>query len=75
MVDRKNIDSSLFLLTRLFGAKLGVRGAPSEPPYPATNGGTQWRVRGPDLEGEDLTLGCEAFQGHLGKRVLILTVF
>ncbi len=40
-----------------------------------SNDGTQWRVIGPDLDGDDLTLGCEAFEDHLGRRVLLMTVF
>jgi hypothetical protein len=38
-------------------------------------GGTSWRVIGPDHDGEDVTVGVETFVDHLGRRVLLLTVF
>lgn len=37
--------------------------------------GTCWRLWGPDTEGEETTVGFEAFQDHLGRRILLLTVF
>jgi hypothetical protein len=39
-----------------------------------TSGGTNWRVTGPDSEGEELTIGVEAYQDHLGRRALLITV-
>lgn len=38
-------------------------------------GGTCWRIVGPDLDGEETTVGVEAFEDHLGRRVLLITVF
>jgi hypothetical protein len=40
----------------------------------ATCGGTNWRVTGPDIEGDDLTIGVEAFRDQVGKRALLITV-
>jgi len=41
---------------------------------PPTCGGTAWRVTGPDIEGDELSVGVEAFRDHLGQRVLLVTV-
>ena len=38
-------------------------------------GGTSWRVVGPDPDGDDLTVGVEAFRDHLGRRALLVTIF
>jgi len=38
-------------------------------------GGTSWRVIGPDHNGDEITIGVETFVDHLGRRVLLLTVF
>ena len=38
-------------------------------------GGTCWRFSGVDLDGVDLVVGAEVFVDHLGRRVLLLTVF
>lgn len=38
-------------------------------------GGTCWRLWGLDLGGEDTAVGFEAFQDHLGRRLLLMTVF
>jgi hypothetical protein len=40
-----------------------------------TCGGTNWRVTGQDIEGDDLTIAVEAFRDRLGQRVLLITVF
>jgi len=32
-------------------------------------------VTGPEIEGDDMTIGVEAFRDRLGQRVLIVTVF
>jgi hypothetical protein len=37
--------------------------------------GTSWRILGVDPEGEELAVGVEAFVDHLGRRILLLTVF
>jgi len=41
----------------------------------AKMGGSQWRLQGVDLDGVELGVGVEAFLDHLGRRVLLLTVF
>lgn len=38
-------------------------------------GGTSWRILGVDHEGEELAIGVETFVDHLGRRILLLTVF
>ena len=38
-------------------------------------GGTNWRVVGRDTDGEETTVGVEAFEDHLGRRIIIVTVF
>ena len=57
----------------------GVKNATACLPYTPDNGdrmgGTSWRILGPDHEGEEITLGVETFVDHLGRRVLLLTVF
>src|SRR5580704_8454808 len=40
----------------------------------STCGGTNWRLVGPDVDGDDLTVAVEAFRDHLGKRALLITV-
>jgi len=45
------------------------------PDSEARLGGTSWRIIGPDHEGEEIAVGVEAFADHLGRRVLLLTVF
>jgi hypothetical protein len=57
--------------------KKAIRDARTCVPYTGrapTCGGTNWRVTGPDIEGDDLTVGVEAFRDHLGKRALLITV-
>jgi hypothetical protein len=38
-------------------------------------GGTTWRIKGTDLSEEEVTLGVETFIDHLGRRLLLVTVF
>jgi hypothetical protein len=38
-------------------------------------GGTSWRVMGKDHQGAEISVGLEAFVDHLGRRVLLITVF
>jgi len=38
-------------------------------------GGTCWRITGPDAEGEVTWVGVETFVDHLGRRLLVITVF
>jgi hypothetical protein len=38
-------------------------------------GGTNWRVVGTDTDGEETTVGVEAFEDHLGRRIIVVTVF
>lgn len=52
---------------------LAVRCAPYERAPLA--GGTCWRLWGPDLDEEETTIGFEAFKDHLGRRILLMTVF
>ena len=48
-------------------------------PYVPENGqltdGTAWRITGPDHEGDETSVGVETFVDHLGRRLLIITVF
>ena len=37
--------------------------------------GTCWRLWGFDLDGEETAIGFEAFKDHLGRRILLMTVF
>ncbi len=45
------------------------------PARPALTGGTSWRITGLDHIGEEVSLGVEAFEDHLGRRCLLITVF
>jgi hypothetical protein len=38
-------------------------------------GGTSWRITGPDDDGEATSVGVETFVDHLGRRLLVITVF
>jgi hypothetical protein len=57
----------------------GIRNATSCVPYVPERGplagGTSWRIAGPDEEGEVTTVGVETFLDHLGRRLLVITVF
>jgi hypothetical protein len=61
----------------LWELKQAVQRATSCVPYErkAIAGGTSWRVVGTTRDGETLTVGIEAFVDHLGRRVLLITVF
>jgi hypothetical protein len=45
------------------------------PDRPPLTSGTSWRITGPDHEGDETSVGVEAFTDHLGRRLLIITVF
>jgi hypothetical protein len=45
------------------------------PERPLLTDGTSWRISGPDHEGEVTVVGVETFVDHLGRRLLIVTVF
>lgn len=58
--------------------KKAIREAISCKPHSGrtpTCGGTNWRVTGPDIDGDELTVAVEAFKDHLGQRTLLITVF
>jgi hypothetical protein len=38
-------------------------------------GGTNWRVVGIDTDNDETTVGVEAFKDHLGRRIIVVTVF
>lgn len=38
-------------------------------------GGTSFRIIGLDFDGKEAAIGVETFADHLGRRVLIITVF
>ena len=40
-----------------------------------TQDGTCWRVTGPTYQDGDVAVGVEAFKDHLGKRIVLCTVF
>lgn len=48
---------------------------PYEPERGPLAGGTSWRITGTDLSDETTTIGVETFVDHLGRRVLLITVF
>jgi len=56
-----------------------IRGARSCVPYVPERGplanGTSWRITGPDDEGEKTSVGVETFVDHLGRRLLVITIF
>lgn len=56
-----------------------IRNAKRCVPYVPENGqltdGTAWRITGPDHEGDETSVGVETFVDHLGRRLLIITVF
>jgi hypothetical protein len=58
--------------------KKAIRLAHTCSPYadrPSSAGGTSWRVTGPDVEGDDLTVAVEAYGTPKDKRALLVTVF
>ena len=55
-----------------------VRGATRCEPYPdgpILAGGTCWRLFGVALDRVETSIGFEAFQDHLGRRIFLVTVF
>ncbi|MFO0756578.1 MAG: hypothetical protein U0359_08815 [Byssovorax sp.] len=56
-----------------------IKNATSCLPYVPDRGqltdGTAWRISGPDHEGDLLSVGVETFLDHLGRRLMIITVF
>ena len=62
----------------LWEIKQAIRDTGSCLPYSErtpTAGGTNWRLTGRTRDGEELTIGVEAFLDHLGRRALLITVF
>ena len=48
----------------------------SYPKGKARNGGTQWRVLGPDTDGNrTIVVGVETFLDHKKRRMMLVTVF
>src|SRR4051794_11082636 len=45
------------------------------PDHGQLTDGTAWRITGPDHEGEETSVGVETFVDHLGRRLMIITVF
>lgn len=60
------------LWTAIRSATLCVSYAPERAPLA---NGTSWRITGPDEDGEETSVGVETFIDHLGRRLLIITVF
>lgn len=56
-----------------------IRNATRCVPYAPERGplasGTSWRITGPDEDGDETSVGVETFLDHLGRRLLIITVF
>ncbi len=56
-----------------------IKNATDCKPYEPENGpltdGTAWRIIGPDHEEEKTSVGVETFVDHLGRRLMIITVF
>jgi len=56
-----------------------IKNAKACVPYVPRNGqltdGAAWRLTGPDHEGEETSVGVETFVDHLGRRLMIVTVF
>jgi hypothetical protein len=48
---------------------------PYAPERGSLAGGTSWRITGADLSDETVSVGVETFLDHLGRRVLLITVF
>jgi hypothetical protein len=67
---RRISERSLWAAIR--GATLCVPYIPERGPLA---GGTSWRITGPDEDGEETSVGVETFIDHLGRRLLIITVF
>ena len=61
----------------IFDAKRIVATATKCEPYDAEillANGTAWRITGTDTDGSEAKLGVEAFEDHLGQRVIIITI-
>lgn len=56
-----------------------IKNATDCKPYEPENGllteGTAWRITGPDHDEEMTSVGVETFVDHLGRRLMIITVF
>ena len=48
---------------------------PYAPEHGPLAGGTSWRIVGVDYADDETTVGVETYADHLGRRVLIITVF
>ena len=60
-----------------FDAKRIVATATKCEPYGAeilVANGTAWRITGTDTDGSEAKLGVEAFEDHLGQRVILITI-
>ena len=47
----------------------------ADPKRPLIPGASSWRVFGVDFEGDELTLGIDLTQDHLGAFAVVVTVF
>ena len=58
-----------------YAIKNAVSCDPYVPERPPLRGGNSWRVAGPDHEGTMTSVGVETYVDHLGRRMLLVTVF
>lgn len=70
MRDRNITDRSIW-----YAIKNATSCAPYVPESGLLTDGTAWRITGLDHEQEETSVGVEAFVDHLGRRLLIITVF
>ncbi len=70
MRERNMTERSIFFAIR--NATLCARYVPENGQL---TDGTAWRITGPDHLGETTSVGVETFVDHLGRRLLIITVF
>ena len=70
MRDRNMSDRSIW-----YAIKNATRCVPYVPDRGRLTDGTAWRISGPDHEGEETSVGVETFIDHLGRRLMIITVF
>lgn len=70
LMERRMTDRSIF-----FAIRNATRCVPYIPDAGPLTDGTSWRITGPDHLGEVTSVGVETFVDHLGRRLLIITVF
>ncbi len=73
--DKRLQDRNITWRSAWYAIQRATTCVPYEPERGPLAGGTSWRITGTDLSDETTSIGVEAFLDHLGRRVLLITVF